>query len=47
MNTDIIVTIQQILTGRNEDFDKSKKVKFVRHKDNRPAAERKIRGIIR
>lgn len=46
MHNEIIVTIQQILTGRNEDFDKSKKVKLVRHKDNRPAAERKIRGEI-
>ena len=44
MNTDIITTIQQILKNRNEEFDNSKKIKLVRHKDSRPKEDRKIRG---
>lgn len=41
-----IVSIQDVLTGRNDDFDRAaseNKVKFVRHKDNRK--EIKIRGV--
>lgn len=45
MNTDIITTIQQILKNRNEEFDSSKKIKLVRHKDSRPKEDRKIRGV--
>ncbi len=41
----IIITIQQLLKSRNSDFDNSKKVKLVRHKDNRPINERKIFGV--
>ena len=39
---DIITTIQQLLVGRNADFDASKKIKLVRHQDNRKASERLI-----
>lgn len=45
MNNEIIVTIQQLLKSRNADFDNSKKIKFVRHKDSRPKNERKIQGV--
>lgn len=34
MNTNII-SIQNLLKGRNADFDKAKKIKLVRHLDNR------------
>ncbi len=44
MNTEIIATIQQILKGRNLEFDNAKKIKLVRHKDSRPMDERKIQG---
>ncbi len=44
MDAEIITTIQQILKGRNAEFDKSKKIKLVRHKDSRPMNERKIQG---
>lgn len=30
-----IITIQEILKGRNDDFDNSTKVKLVRHKENK------------
>lgn len=42
--TDKIISIQALLTGRNKDFDKSTKIKLVRHKDNRKPEERKIFG---
>ena len=45
MDNKIIITIQQLLTGRNSDFDKSKKIKLVRHKDNRPVNERMVLGV--
>ncbi len=45
MDKNIIITIQQLLKSRNSDFDNSKKVKLVRHKDNRPINERKIFGV--
>ncbi|MBO7430287.1 MAG: GIY-YIG nuclease family protein [Spirochaetia bacterium] len=44
MNTEIIATIQQLLKGRNLEFDNAKKIKLVRHKDSRPMDERKIQG---
>ena len=39
MDNSIIITIQQLLIGRNPDFDKAQKIKLVRHKDNRPVLE--------
>ncbi len=44
MDNNIIITIQQLLIGRNPDFDNAQRVKLVRHKDNRPVNERKILG---
>ena len=44
MSTEIIATIQQLLKGRNSEFDNAKKIKLVRHKDSRPMDERKIQG---
>ncbi len=44
------MTIQELLKGKNKDFDKiasnpnSKKIKFLRHKDNRPEELRQILG---
>ena len=37
METDIIISIQALLSGRNEEFDQADKrrVKLIRHKDNR------------
>ncbi len=32
---DIIITIQELLKGRNDEFDKSTKIKLVRHKENK------------
>ena len=46
MDNNIIITIQQLLIGRNPDFDKAQKIKLVRHKDNRPVNERKILGEV-
>lgn len=37
-----ITTIQQILAGRNDDFDKSNSIKLVRHADTRKPEERPI-----
>ena len=34
MNNNIIITIQELLKGRNDEFDKSEKVKLVRHKND-------------
>ena len=34
MDNNIIITIQELLFGRNAEFDKSEKVKFVRHKND-------------
>ena len=34
MDNNIIITIQQLLIGRNPDFDKAQRVKLVRHKDD-------------
>ena len=34
MDKDIIITIQKLLEGRNDEFDKSKKIKLVRHKND-------------
>ena len=39
-----IITIQDLLKGRNADFDASHKIKMVRHKDNRPMKDRRIMG---
>lgn len=34
MDKDIIITIQKLLKGRNDEFDKSKKIILVRHKND-------------
>ncbi len=34
MGNNIIITIQELLKGRNDEFDNSEKVKFVRHKND-------------
>ena len=34
MNNNIIITTQELLKGRNDEFDKSEKVKLVRHKND-------------
>ena len=34
MDNNIIITIQELLKGRNDDFDKAEKVKLVRHKND-------------
>lgn len=44
MDNNIITTIQALLKGRNPEFDASKKVKLVRHQDNRKPEERLIQG---
>lgn len=40
-----ITTIQELLTGRNEDFDKSNAIRIVRHADTRGNDERTIDGV--
>ena len=42
---DKIISIQNLLLGRNADFDKATKIKLVRHKDKRPVDQRIIMGI--
>lgn len=44
MGNDIITTIQELLKGRNSGFDESKKIKLVRHQDNRKPEDRLILG---
>lgn len=44
MDNNIITTIQELLKGRNPDFDSSRKIKFVRHQDNRKPEDRLILG---
>lgn len=44
MDKNIIISLQQLLAGRNSEFDASNNVKLVRHKDNRKASERTIFG---
>lgn len=39
-----IISIQELLIGRNEEFDKATRIKLVRHKDNRPQDQRIIMG---
>ena len=41
---DKIISLQELLVGRNDDFDTATKVKLVRHKDNRKPEDRKIMG---
>ena len=41
-NCHTIATIQQILAGRNEEFDKSNSIKLVRHADTRKPDDRPI-----
>lgn len=35
MDNNIIITIQELLTGRNIEFDKATRIKLVRHKENK------------
>lgn len=35
MNNNIIITIQELLTGRNIEFDMATRIKLVRHKENK------------
>ena len=35
MDNNIIITIQELLKGRNDEFDKATKIKLVRHKENK------------
>ena len=35
MENNIIITLQELLKGRNDEFDKSTKIKLVRHKENK------------
>lgn len=44
MGNNIITTIQELLVGRNAEFDASTKIKLVRHQDNRKPNDRLILG---
>lgn len=46
MNSNVIITLQDLLKGRNESFDKteSSRIKFVRHKDTEKTKQRIIQG---
>lgn len=49
MAKDYIISIQDLLKGRNEDFDNtpSAKIRLIRHKDNRKPADRMLTTQIR
>lgn len=44
MGNNIITSIQELLKGRDAEFDASKRIKLVRHQDNRKPDERLILG---